>query len=184
MTKKQSAPMVVGLLCGREFSFPPAFIERERRQQPGITAEMVSLGGTRMVEPARYRVIVDRISHEVEYYRAYLKHAVLQGTYVINNPFWWTADDKFFNYALAQQAGRRDSEDGRAAAEGLSGRHRPDAPSRCGTSSIRSTGTACSTTSAARRSSSRIRAAAGSTSTRSTTATSCSRPTIAPRRTA
>jgi len=30
---------------------------------------------------------------------------VLEGTYVINNPFWWTADDKFFNYAVAQRVG-------------------------------------------------------------------------------
>jgi hypothetical protein len=99
--------MVVGLLCGREFSFPPAFITavNEVGKPHGVTAEMVKLGGTTMGEPARYRVIVDRISHEVEYYRAYLKHAVLQGTYVINNPFWWTADDKFFNYAVASKLG-------------------------------------------------------------------------------
>ena len=51
------------------------------------------------------RVIVDRISHEVEYYRGFLKHAALNGTYVINNPFWWTADDKFFNYAVASKLG-------------------------------------------------------------------------------
>jgi hypothetical protein len=107
MTKKQSTPLVVGLLCGREFSFPPAFIRavNERGNKAGVTAEMVSLGGTRMGEPARYRVVVDRISHEVEYYRAFLKHAVLSGTYVINNPFWWTADDKFFNYAVASKLG-------------------------------------------------------------------------------
>ena len=66
---------------------------------------MVKLGGTRMGEAARYSVIVDRISHEIEYYRGYLKHAVLEGTYVINNPFWWTADDKFFNYAVASKLG-------------------------------------------------------------------------------
>ena len=66
---------------------------------------MVTLGGTKMDEPARYRVIVDRISHEVEYYRGALKHAVLQGTYVINNPFWWTADDKFFNYSVMAKLG-------------------------------------------------------------------------------
>ena len=71
----------------------------------GITAEMVTFGGTKMDEPARYRVIVDRISHEVEYYRGALKHAVLQGTYVINNPFWWTADDKFFNYSVMAKLG-------------------------------------------------------------------------------
>ena len=107
MAKKQGTPMVVGLLCGREFSFPPAFIRavNERGKKAGVTAEMVSLGGTKMGEPARYRVIVDRISHEVEYYRAFLKHAVLSGTYVINNPFWWTADDKFFNYAVASRLG-------------------------------------------------------------------------------
>ena len=66
----------------------------------------MKLAGTKMGEPARYRVIVDRISHEVEYYRGCLKHAVLEGTYVINNPFWWTADDKFFNYSVDGEARR------------------------------------------------------------------------------
>jgi hypothetical protein len=98
---------MVGLLCGREYSFPPAFIERVKTlgARDGVSAEFVKLGGTRMGEPPRYSVIVDRISHEVEYYRGYLKHAVLQGTYVINNPFWWTADDKFFNYSVAAKLG-------------------------------------------------------------------------------
>jgi hypothetical protein len=75
------------------------------RVSAGITADFVKLTGTKMGEPSGYRVIVDRISHEVEYYRAFLKHAVLEGTYVINNPFWWTADDKFFNYSVAQKLG-------------------------------------------------------------------------------
>jgi hypothetical protein len=66
---------------------------------------MARFGGTKMDEPAEYRVIVDRISHEVEYYRGALKHAVLQGTYVINNPFWWTADDKYFNYSVMHKLG-------------------------------------------------------------------------------
>jgi len=97
----------VGLLCGREYAFPPAFIDRVNTlgRPHGITAEFVKLTGTIMGEPSGYKVIVDRISHEVDYYRAYLKHAVLMGAYVINNPFWWTADDKFFNYAVAQQLG-------------------------------------------------------------------------------
>ncbi|MGA7921707.1 MAG: hypothetical protein WCA38_18760 [Candidatus Acidiferrales bacterium] len=99
--------MKIGILCGREYSFPPAFIEKvnELGKKDGISAEFVRLGGTVMGEPAGYKVIVDRISHEVDYYRAYLKHAVLQGTYVINNPFWWTADDKFFNYSVAAKLG-------------------------------------------------------------------------------
>jgi hypothetical protein len=97
----------VGLMCGREYSFPPAFIERvnELGAAHGISAEMVKLGGTRMDDPGDYRVIVDRISHEVEYYRGALKHAGLQGVYVINNPFWWTADDKFFNYSVMSKLG-------------------------------------------------------------------------------
>ncbi|HEX2340080.1 MAG TPA: hypothetical protein VHI98_06330 [Vicinamibacterales bacterium] len=99
--------MKIGLMCGREYAFPPAFLERvnQKGRRDGITAEFVTLTGTRMGEPPAYRVIVDRISHEVEYYRAYLKHAMLAGTYVINNPFWWTADDKFFNYAVAARMG-------------------------------------------------------------------------------
>ena len=99
--------MKIGLLCGREYSFPPAFIDRvnELGAAHGITAEFVKLTGTRMGEPSEYRVIVDRISHEVEYYRGFLKHALLNGTYVINNPFWWTADDKFFNYSVAAKLG-------------------------------------------------------------------------------
>ncbi|HEY1423035.1 MAG TPA: hypothetical protein VGF20_06250 [Candidatus Acidoferrum sp.] len=98
---------IVGLLCGREYSFPPAFIAQVNQlgAKDGVAAEFVKLGGTKMGEPARYKVIVDRISHEVEYYRGYLKHAALQGSYVINNPFWWTADDKFFNYSMAAKLG-------------------------------------------------------------------------------
>jgi glutathione synthase/RimK-type ligase-like ATP-grasp enzyme len=34
-------------------------------------------------------VIIDRISQDVPFYRAYLKNAAVNGTYVINNPFWW-----------------------------------------------------------------------------------------------
>jgi hypothetical protein len=95
------------LLCGREFSFPPAFLERVNAlgRPLGITAESLTLTGTRMGEPSGYRVIVDRISHEVEFFRAYIKHAVLHGTYVIIKPLLWTADDNFFNYSVAERLG-------------------------------------------------------------------------------
>lgn len=95
----------VGLICGREWSFPPQFLEEVNRRGGGVTAEFVKLGGTRMNEPVPYRVIVDRISHEVPYYRSYLKHAILQGATVVNNPFMWTADDKFFEATLADKLG-------------------------------------------------------------------------------
>jgi glutathione synthase/RimK-type ligase-like ATP-grasp enzyme len=50
-------------------------------------------------------VIFDRISQDVPFYRAYLKNAALCGTTVINNPFWWSADEKFFNNCLATKIG-------------------------------------------------------------------------------
>lgn len=95
----------VGLLVGREWSFPPAFIDEVNRRNEGVVAEFIKLGGTRMNEPNPYAVIIDRISHEVPYYRSYLKNAVLQGTRVVNNPFMWTADDKFFEASLATRLG-------------------------------------------------------------------------------
>ncbi len=96
---------VVGLLVGRENTFPHAFIDRVNSKDMGVRAEFCKLGGTRMDEPTPYDVIVDRISHEIPYYRAYLKKAVLDGCVVINNPFWWCADDKFFECCLAIKLG-------------------------------------------------------------------------------
>jgi hypothetical protein len=95
----------VGLIVGREWSFPPAFIDEVNRRNEGVHAEFVKLGGTRMDEANPYAVIVDRISHEVPYYRSYLKSAVLEGVTVVNNPFMWTADDKFFEATLATKLG-------------------------------------------------------------------------------
>ncbi len=95
----------VGLFVGREWSFPPAFIEEVARRNEGVEAEYVQIGAASMTDPVPYAVIIDRISHEVPYYRSYLKHAVLQGVQVINNPFMWTADDKFFEASLATKLG-------------------------------------------------------------------------------
>ncbi|MEP6992620.1 MAG: hypothetical protein ABJA80_16920 [bacterium] len=95
----------VGLLVGREWSFPPALIEEVARRNAGVEVEYVKLGGTSMDEPVPYAVIIDRISHEIGYYRTYLKHAVLQGATVVNNPFMWSADDKLFDASLAVKLG-------------------------------------------------------------------------------
>lgn len=95
----------IGLIVGREWSWPPAFIEEVNKRNTGVTAEFAKLGGTHMAEPCPYAVLVDRISHEVPYYRSYLKNAMLQGTHVVNNPFMWTADDKFFGASLITKLG-------------------------------------------------------------------------------
>ena len=95
----------VGLLVGREWSFPPAFIEEVARRKAGVTVEYARIGATSMDQPCPYDVLIDRISHEVPFYRTYLKKAVLDGVTVVNNPFMWSADDKFFGATLATKLG-------------------------------------------------------------------------------
>jgi glutathione synthase/RimK-type ligase-like ATP-grasp enzyme len=70
-----------------------------------VVAEFAKLGGDHHDGPVPYDVLIDRISHEVPMYRSYLKKAVLEGKTVINNPFMWSADDKFFGAALATKVG-------------------------------------------------------------------------------
>ena len=92
----------IGMLFGKERSFPMAFIERVNSKNiDGIIAEPVKIDKVMQGEPSGYAVIFDRISQDVPFYRAYLKNAALCGTTVINNPFWWSADEKFFNNCLA-----------------------------------------------------------------------------------
>lgn len=92
----------IGILFGRERSFPEAFIERiNQKNIEGITAEAVHIDKVIQGESSGYDVIVDRISQDIPFYRAFLKNAALCGTAVINNPFWWSADEKFFNNCLA-----------------------------------------------------------------------------------
>lgn len=64
-------------------------------------AEPVKIDKVMQGEASGYAVIIDRISQDVPFYRAFLKNAALCGTAVINNPFWWSADEKFFNNCLA-----------------------------------------------------------------------------------
>lgn len=97
--------MKIGVMRGRENSFPNALVEKVNSMKEGVTAEFVMMGGTSLSEPCPYRVILDRISHEVPYFQVYLKQASLQGTYVVNNPFWVHQDDKFFGYSLAEKLG-------------------------------------------------------------------------------
>ncbi|MGQ0765556.1 MAG: ATP-grasp domain-containing protein [Gemmatimonadota bacterium] len=95
----------VGLVVGREWSWPPAFIEEVNRRDQGVIAEFAKVGGDRHEDAVPYAVLIDRISHEVPMYRSYLKKAVLEGVTVVNNPFMWTADDKFFGAVLASKIG-------------------------------------------------------------------------------
>ncbi|MBL0321262.1 MAG: hypothetical protein IPP80_02570 [Ignavibacteria bacterium] len=95
----------VGLLFGMEQTFPPALVEEINRRDQGVAAEFVKIGGITLETLFEYDVILDRISQDVPFYRTMLKVAALNGVRVVNNPFWWSADDKFFNYAVADKAG-------------------------------------------------------------------------------
>ncbi|OLB83214.1 MAG: hypothetical protein AUI15_36410 [Actinobacteria bacterium 13_2_20CM_2_66_6] len=92
---------------GRENTFPMPFIDmvNQRGAAVGVSAELAVLGGSLELEEPRHAVLVDRISHEIPYYRAHLKSAALLGTAVINDPFWWEADEKFFECTLARKLG-------------------------------------------------------------------------------
>lgn len=96
----------IGILFGQERSFPMAFIERvNSKNTSGVIAEPVRIDKVIQGASDEYAVIVDRISQDVPFYRAYLKNAAITGTAVINNPFWWSADEKFFNNCLATRIG-------------------------------------------------------------------------------
>jgi len=96
----------IGILFGMEDTFPWAFIEHVNKTAPtGIIAEAVQIDKVEQGVATDYAVIIDRISQDVPFYRAYLKNAALCGTAVINNPFWWSADEKFFNNCLAVKLG-------------------------------------------------------------------------------
>lgn len=101
----QDKPKRIGLLIGREWSWPSSFITEVNKRNAGVMAEFIKLGGTRLDEGNAYSVIIDRMSHEIPYYRNYLKYAALHGSYLINNPFTLAADDKFFGVSLASRLG-------------------------------------------------------------------------------
>jgi glutathione synthase/RimK-type ligase-like ATP-grasp enzyme len=94
----------IGILFGQERSFPLALVERINREGQDVVAEPVVVGGIGLDSPRRYDLILDRISQDIPFYRAILKKAVADGTIVVNNPFWWSADDKFFNNVLRAES--------------------------------------------------------------------------------
>ncbi len=96
----------IGVLFGRERSFPTAFVERvNSKGVSGVVAEPVRIEKALQGDPTGYAVIIDRISQDIPFYRTWLKNAALTGTAVINNPFWWSADDKYFNNCLMTKVG-------------------------------------------------------------------------------
>jgi glutathione synthase/RimK-type ligase-like ATP-grasp enzyme len=96
----------IGLLFGMEDTFPWALVRAiEERGGGEIVAEPVEISYLRDTQSFDYALILDRISHEVPYYRTFLKAAAARGVQVVNNPFWWSADDKYFGNIVAASGG-------------------------------------------------------------------------------
>src|SRR5207237_10843338 len=87
----------IGILFGQENSFPWAFIDRVNQKTSGkdIVAEAVKIDKVIQGEPCGYDVIIDRISQGVPFYRSFLICAARTGTSVVNDPFRWSAEEKF-----------------------------------------------------------------------------------------
>lgn len=95
----------VGVLHGMERSFPLALAEEINKRNKKAVAEVIKIDDVRQGMESEFAVIFDRISHDVPFYRATLKMLALSGVAVLNNPFWWSADEKFFNNGIAQRVG-------------------------------------------------------------------------------
>jgi len=96
----------IGLLFGMEDTFPWALIAAiEARSGGEIVAAPVEISYLRDTQRFDYALILDRISQDVPYYRTFLKAAAARGVQVINNPFWWSADDKYFGNLVAESVG-------------------------------------------------------------------------------
>jgi hypothetical protein len=95
----------IGLLFGMENTFPWALIDAiNKRGGDDVEAGPCEISYVKDDGIFRDDLIVDRISHEVPFYRTYLKCAAASGVRVVNNPIWWSADDKFFDNLVAKAA--------------------------------------------------------------------------------
>ncbi len=96
----------IGILRGQENVFPQALIDSiNARNETGIVAEMIRIDKLIQGQPSGYDVIVDRISHDVPFYRAWVKNAAAFGTAVLNNPYWLDTEEKLIANVIAEKLG-------------------------------------------------------------------------------
>ena len=105
----EAANKRIGILFGMEDTFPWALMNEintlAKKTGEAIEAGPVKISHLTQEQSFEDSVILDRISHEVPFYRTFLKCAVARGVDVVNNPIWWSADDKFFDNVVALAAG-------------------------------------------------------------------------------
>lgn len=95
----------IGIFSKRE-QFAQDLLQHINAQKiDNIRAEFAVVGETRFPEKSPYRVVVDRISGYVPYFKTYFTNAALSGSYVINNPFGLARIDRFHNYSRVKKLG-------------------------------------------------------------------------------
>src|SRR6266849_8696590 len=94
----------IGLLFGMEDTFPWALINAINERGADVEASPADISYLKDDGVFLYDLILDRISHEIPFYRTYLKCAAASGVKIVNNPIWWSADDKFFDNLVAKAA--------------------------------------------------------------------------------
>jgi len=102
---RDPAPPSIGLLVGREWSFPPALIAEIQRLEPAIPVDYIRLGALGPDDPMSHTVVLDRISYAVPFYRAFLKRAASRGVAVVNDPFRTSVVDRFLASGAAAALG-------------------------------------------------------------------------------
>ncbi len=95
----------IAVLFGMEDTFPWSLIDAiNARGGDDVEAATAEISYLKDDGAFPYDLILDRISHEVPFYRTYLKCAAASGVRIVNNPIWWSADDKFFDNLVAKAA--------------------------------------------------------------------------------
>ncbi|MFP4497666.1 MAG: RimK family alpha-L-glutamate ligase [Vulcanimicrobiota bacterium] len=98
----------VGFLASQDEPFlsdlMKSLIETGEKMGEEIKVELCRIPELRLDRTPPYDLILDRISHVMPYYLQFCKQAVLNGTYVINNPFRFYVD-KYFGFAVAKELG-------------------------------------------------------------------------------
>lgn len=93
----------IGIIFGMEDTFPWALIDAiNARGGDDVEAMVAEISYLKDDGVFPYDLLLDRISHEVPFYRTYVKCAAASGVKVVNNPIWWSADDKFFDNLVAK----------------------------------------------------------------------------------
>jgi len=94
---------LLGLLHGREETFPPALLAELNARQAGVHGESITISSVEALERSPYRLLVDRISGKVPYFRSLLRQQSWLG--VACMPALWLQDlDRVSLAQLALQA--------------------------------------------------------------------------------